>query len=104
VIYKIIAIYLILVNTSAFIAYGIDKSKAKNRKWRTPETILLLYALLGGSLGALLGMAAFHHKTRKAQFYSVVFVIFIIQVALILYWYVYYYNHDIWDRFGQLMP
>ena len=47
----------------AFCTYGIDKYRAKHDKWRIPEKTLMLLALLGGAIGAFLGMKAFHHKT-----------------------------------------
>lgn len=66
--FKIIAGYLILVNVIAFIMYGIDKYKAVKGKWRIPEATLICSAVLGGGAGALLGMLAWHHKTKKWKF------------------------------------
>ena len=60
--------YLILINIAAFIVYGADKSYAKKGARRIPEKTLLLWAFLGGSIGALLGMKVFHHKTLKPKF------------------------------------
>ena len=51
-----LAYYLLAINAVAFIMYGIDKYKAKKAKWRIPETTLLLLAVLGGSIGAWVGM------------------------------------------------
>ena len=65
---KIGAIYLILVNLVSFIAFGVDKWKAKRHRWRIPESTLLALSLAGGWLGALLGMRVFRHKTRKPKF------------------------------------
>lgn len=67
-IYKMIPAYLLIINAAAFCAFGIDKTKARKNAWRIPEKTLLALALLGGSAGALLGMAVFHHKTRKKKF------------------------------------
>lgn len=61
-------IYLIVINILAFLLYGIDKHRAKIDAWRISERKLLLVAIIGGSLGALLGMHIFHHKTRKPLF------------------------------------
>ena len=58
-----IAYYLIALNIVTFLVYGIDKWKAKRAKWRIREAALLGLAVLGGSLGALLGMKVWHHKT-----------------------------------------
>lgn len=59
-----IAYFLLIINILTFIVYGIDKWKAQNEKWRTPESTLLLLAFFGGSLGAMLGMLVWHHKTQ----------------------------------------
>ena len=72
---------LLLVNVVTFIAYGIDKYKAKKGKWRISEATLLLMAVLGGSIGAGLGMKAFHHKTMHKKFYIVVPTFIILQLA-----------------------
>lgn len=61
--------YLLLVNVVTFFTYGIDKYKAKKGKWRISEATLLLMAFLDGSIGAWLGMKAFHHKTMHKKFY-----------------------------------
>ena len=68
----ILVIYLIILNILAFACYGIDKKKAEKGKWRISEACLLTMAVLGGALGALLGMLFFHHKTRKKKFYILV--------------------------------
>lgn len=61
-------IYLIAVNTIAFILYGADKRKAARNKWRIPEVVLILFAWAGGGIGAFAGMVVFHHKTHKWRF------------------------------------
>ena len=58
-----IVYYLIALNIVTFFVYGIDKWKAKRAKWRIREAALLGLAVLGGSIGALLGMKVWHHKT-----------------------------------------
>lgn len=60
--------YLIFINLAAFLLMGLDKSKARRGKWRIPEKTLFLSAILGGSVGAILGMQFFRHKTRHASF------------------------------------
>ena len=60
--------YLVIVNILAFILYGLDKQKAVRKQWRIPEVQLLGIAVIGGSIGAILGMQFFHHKTRKWKF------------------------------------
>ena len=73
------------VNVVTFALYGIDKYKAKKERWRIPERTLLLLPLLGGSVGGILGMAAFHHKTRHWYFRMGLPVIFLLQAALAVY-------------------
>ncbi|MBR6842465.1 MAG: DUF1294 domain-containing protein, partial [Prevotella sp.] len=55
--------YLIVINVVTFTVYGIDKLKAKQGSWRISEATLLILAVFGGSIGALLGMKVWHHKT-----------------------------------------
>lgn len=63
-----IYIYLAAVNLAGFLLMGLDKWKAKHRKWRIPEKVLFGAAIAGGSLGAWAGMYVFRHKTRHWQF------------------------------------
>ena len=77
-----IFIFLLSINLVAFIAYGIDKYKARHAKWRISEATLLLLAVFGGSLGAWGGMKVWHHKTMHKKLKYGVPVIFILQVAL----------------------
>ena len=55
----------------ALTVYGADKAKAQTRRWRVPESVLLLLGFLGGASGALLGMLIFRHKTRRWYFWAV---------------------------------
>ena len=57
------------LNLLTFIIYGIDKLKAKKAKWRISEATLLLLAVIGGSIGAWLGLQVWHHKTQHKKFY-----------------------------------
>lgn len=79
--------YLAVVNVVTFIVYGIDKWKAKNSKWRIPEATLLGLAVIGGSLGAWLGMKTWHHKTLHKKFRLGVPLILIAQIALLMFIY-----------------
>ena len=72
-------------NVVTFFMYGIDKWKAKKSKWRIRETALLGLAVLGGSLGAWLGMKVWHHKTLHKKFRYGVPAIIIVQLTLIVY-------------------
>ncbi len=81
----IVLIYLAVINVVTFFVYCIDKWKAKKSKWRISETALLGLAVLGGSIGAWLGMKVWHHKTLHKKFKYGVPAIIIIQLALIIY-------------------
>lgn len=63
-----VGLYLAAVNTAAFLLMGIDKHKAVKHRWRISEKELFLFSLIGGSLGGLLGMTVFRHKTRHWHF------------------------------------
>ena len=80
---KLIVIYLIAINVVTFFLYGIDKWKAKRSKWRTPEATLLGLAVIGGSVGAWLGMKVWHHKTQHKKFKYGLSLILLAQIALI---------------------
>ena len=79
------AVYLIVVNISAIAVYGWDKLSAKQGWQRVPEKILLLLALLGGSVGAMAAMTFFRHKTRLLKFIYGVPMIFVLQIAALVY-------------------
>ncbi len=81
----VILVVLAAVNLLSFALYGIDKLKAKKGAWRIPEATLLLAAFLGGSLGALLGMELFRHKTKHAKFRILVPLFLILHMALAVY-------------------
>ena len=74
-------IYLLVINLTAFAAYGLDKKKAEKDRWRIPEATLVMLAVLGGSIGALAGMLAFHHKTKKPKFVIGIPLILLLQSA-----------------------
>ena len=77
--------YLLAINAVAFIIYGIDKYKAQKAKWRISEATLLLLAILGGSIGAWMGMKVWHHKTMHKKFKYGIPAILLIQIALMVY-------------------
>ena len=81
----IVLIYLAVTNVVTFFMYGVDKWKAKKSKWRIRETALLTLAVLGGSIGAWLGMKVWHHKTQHKKFKYGIPAIIIIQLAIIGY-------------------
>lgn len=87
-IHIILTIYLIAINIATFFEYGIDKWKARRSKWRIPESTLLTLAVLGGSIGAFLGMRTWHHKTMHNKFKYGVPLIINLQVVLAVYIYI----------------
>ena len=80
-----LAYYLLAINVVTFIVYGIDKYKANKAKWRISEATLLLLAVLGGSIGAWMGMKVWHHKTMHKKFKYGIPAILLIQIALMTY-------------------
>lgn len=83
---RFLLLYLILINAVAFLLMLVDKQKARKNLWRIPERTLFLSALLGGSVGALLGMYTFRHKTRHLSFTLGMPAILIGQLILVGYW------------------
>lgn len=81
----IIGIWLAAANILCFSLMGLDKSRAKRGMWRVKERTLILLAIVGGSLGGLLGMAVFHHKVNKTAFSLGLPLILAIELAA-AYW------------------
>lgn len=76
--------YFVGINLFGFAMMGIDKYKAKKRAFRIPEATLFIIAIIGGSIGSIMGMYAFRHKTRHHSFvYGMPFIL-IVQIALIV--------------------
>ena len=82
--------YLAAINLIAFFLYGIDKWKSRHAKWRVTEARLLSIALLGGSLGAFLGMKIWHHKTLHPKFRVGLPLILCLHLALSLFAFYYF--------------
>lgn len=78
------AAYWLFVNVITFFAFGIDKWKAENRKWRIRESTLIGLACIGGSVGGFLAMHIFRHKTKKLSFAVGVPMILAVQVVVII--------------------
>lgn len=79
--------YYIIINIIAFLIYGIDKRKAIKKKWRISEKTLLGISFLGGSIGSILAMFIFKHKTKHYQFLILVPLSFLIHIYLIYHFY-----------------
>lgn len=82
--FDIIILYAVAVNVASLIVMGVDKRKAIKRAWRIPESTLFVLAIIGGSVGSIIGMHLFHHKTRHWYFLYGMPVILALQVILIL--------------------
>ena len=75
-------LYLLLINSAAFVLCLADKRRARQRQWRVPEATLLLLSALGGSCGMLLGMLLFRHKTNHPSFRIGLPVILVIHIII----------------------
>lgn len=80
----VLTLFLVLMNLLAFAVFGVDKWKAKHDRRRVPERTLWLLAVLGGALGALIGMQVFRHKTQHRSFRWGVPILLIVQIVLLI--------------------
>lgn len=80
-----ILVYFIIVNLCAFALMGIDKWKARHHAWRIPEKVLFTFAIIGGSLGSIIGMYTFRHKTKHWYFVYGLPAILTLQVIIAAY-------------------
>lgn len=76
--------YLIFINILCFLLYGIDKRLAIKRKSRIEENVLFFISLIGGCIGAILGMKLFRHKTLKVKFYVINILAIMLWIYLVL--------------------
>lgn len=81
---SIIAGYFAVVNLLGFALMGIDKRRAVKRLWRIPESTLFIIAIIGGSLGSILGMQVFRHKTRHWYFVYGMSAILLLQIIAVV--------------------
>jgi uncharacterized membrane protein YsdA (DUF1294 family) len=82
---KYLLLYLLIINAAGFLLMLIDKWKAKKNRWRIREATLMTVALLGGSIGSLLGMYTVRHKTMHLKFVVGIPVILVLQIFLAAY-------------------
>ena len=80
---KNFTIYFIIINFVSFILMYIDKRRAIKKEWRISEHTLILISLLGGSIGSLIGMYTFRHKTKHLKFKVGIPIILVIQLLVI---------------------
>ncbi len=79
----ILIAYLISINLIGFFIMGIDKQRARKRAFRVPEATLFMIAIIGGSIGSIIGMHLFHHKTRHWYFLFGMPAILLLQLILV---------------------
>lgn len=82
---KLLFYYLIAVNIAAFIVWCLDKYYAKISHRRIPEKVLFLWAIIGGSLGAITAMQTVRHKTKHLQFVIGLPLILIVQIIILYF-------------------
>ena len=82
---KYLLAYLLIINAAGFLLMRSDKARARKNRWRIPEATLMTIAALGGSVGSLLGMYTFRHKTRHPKFTLGIPAILVAQTTLLLY-------------------
>lgn len=82
-------IYLLIINAVGIFFMLADKYKAKKKQWRIPEATLMGIASVGGSVGVLIGMYTFRHKTKHAKFYIGVPLLLILQIGLAVLYMIY---------------
>ena len=82
---KVLFAYFLIVNSLTFVIAGYDKYLAVKHKHRIPENTLFLLAAVGGSLGLLLAMFLFKHKTSKTSFILKFSGIFLVQVVILVW-------------------
>lgn len=82
---ELIPLYFLIINALGFALMLVDKHRARKKLWRVPESTLIGIALLGGSLGCLIGMYTVRHKTRHLKFTISIPLILVIQLSLVFY-------------------
>jgi len=78
-------LYLLVINLAAFALYGFDKRCARRGASRVPECVLLLLGFIGGTVGAVVAMFRFRHKTRKTSFQVKFWLLTCLQIGLVLF-------------------
>ena len=76
--------YLVGINLLSFFVYGIDKYLAVKNKYRISEYNLFMFSIFGGSIGSILGMKTFHHKTKKLVFWIINIISLIVWIIIIM--------------------
>ena len=82
---NVILIYLLTVNAIGFLLMTVDKYKARKNLWRIPEATLMTVAIIGGSIGSLIGMYTVRHRTKHLKFTVGIPVILVLQIAAVIW-------------------
>ena len=82
--FKVTLTYLLLLNFTGFIIMLVDKQRAIHKEWRVSEKTLILISLFGGSIGMLIGMSSFRHKTKHKKFTIGIPLILLMQICLVI--------------------
>lgn len=77
--------YYLVITVITFLVWGFDKFRAQLQQWRVPEKTLYMLIILGGGVGALLGMTVFRHKTRKTKFKIISVVSVLVHIVIYFY-------------------
>ena len=85
-------IYLLLINAAAMLLMHADKQKARRGLWRISEKTFVILAAFGGSIGIILSMYLFRHKTKHVKFFIGIPAILIIQIFILIF---------LWIKSGQ---
>lgn len=80
--FHVLLVYLLIINAAGFILMLVDKAKARKNLWRIPEATLFLVAAIGGSVGSILGMYTFRHKTKHIKFIVGMPLILAVQIVI----------------------
>ena len=85
---KYLLVYLAIINAFSYLLMLVDKVKAKKKRQRIPERTLLLVCAIGGSIGGMIGMKLFRHKTLHPQFTMGIPVMLAVQVSLFILFFI----------------
>ena len=80
----VVASYAIAINLIGFLLFALDKHCAQNGMWRVSEKTLLMSAIVGGSIGVVVGQQALRHKTSKEPFRTYLLIILVVQAVLLI--------------------
>lgn len=83
----LIIYYLIIINLISFLAFVLDKNRARKNRWRIPEKSLMTLAIIGGSLGSLIGIYSMRHKTQKKLFAVGIPLILVLQILVAIFYF-----------------